>query len=68
VVVWHAEALVADILSTALFVMGLPDGFEWAESHGIAVAFLIPDDGNESAVEIRATAAFLAEFPAVGVD
>jgi thiamine biosynthesis lipoprotein len=45
VVVWHERDLVADILSTALFVMGPEAGLEWAEAHGIAVCYLIPD-GN----------------------
>jgi thiamine biosynthesis lipoprotein len=65
VVVWHHEALVADLLSTALYVMGLRDGFEWAESHGIAAAFMTPEEEN-GGVEIRATASFRHEFPGVG--
>ena len=59
VVVWHREALVADILSTALYVMGVDAGLDWAESEGIAACFLVPD-GDE--VRLRATAAFRERF------
>ena len=65
VVVWHDRALVADILSTALFVMGPKTGLAWAEEHGIAVAFLIPKDGE---VEITRSSAFRLQFePRSGV-
>ena len=56
VTVWHRRALVADILSTALFVMGPDDGLRWAESRGIAACYLVPDGHGE--VWMRATAAF----------
>jgi thiamine biosynthesis lipoprotein len=56
VTVWHRRALVADILSTALFVMGPDDGLRWAESRGIAAFYLVPDGHGE--VSMRATAAF----------
>lgn len=59
VAVWHDRALVADILSTALYVMGIDDGMEWAEAEGIAVCFLLPD-GDE--VRLRATTAFRDKF------
>ena len=42
VVVWHERALVADIVSTALYVMGPEEGVRWAESRGITAAYLIP--------------------------
>ena len=42
VVVWHERGLVADILSTALFVMGPEEGLRWAERRGIVAAYLIP--------------------------
>ena len=38
--VWHPSGLVADILSTALFVMGPERGIQWAEDRGLAVCFL----------------------------
>lgn len=56
VTVWHPRALVADILSTALFVMGPEQGLRWAESRGIAACFLVPDGHGEASM--RATAAF----------
>ncbi|MBI4472528.1 MAG: FAD:protein FMN transferase [Acidobacteria bacterium] len=59
VVVWHDRALVADILSTALFVMGPEDGLRWAESKGYSAGYLIPIDGR---LEIRATSGFRRRF------
>ena len=41
VVVWHERALLADILSTALYVMGPEEGLPWAESHGLTAAYLM---------------------------
>lgn len=40
VVVWHERALVADMLSTALYVMGPETGVRWAASRGLAVCYL----------------------------
>jgi thiamine biosynthesis lipoprotein len=40
VTVWHEKALVADILSTALYVMGPESGYEWALKNNIAAAFV----------------------------
>ena len=36
------DALTADILSTALFVMGEDDGLRWADAHGVAAIFINP--------------------------
>jgi thiamine biosynthesis lipoprotein len=55
VAVWHERALVADIVSTALFVMGPEQGTVWAESRGIAACFLIPDEGS---IRLQFTRAF----------
>ncbi|MBM3778778.1 MAG: FAD:protein FMN transferase [Acidimicrobiia bacterium] len=56
--VWHERALVADILSTALHVMGPVDGLSWAESHGIAACYLVPvSDGG---IDVRMTGPFRA--------
>jgi thiamine biosynthesis lipoprotein len=41
--VWHESGLIADILSTALFVMGPDEGLRWAETRNIAVCFLEVD-------------------------
>ena len=56
VTVWHRRALVADILSTALFVMGPDEGLRWAEARGLAACYLVPDRHRE--VSMRATTAF----------
>ena len=40
VVVWHERGLVADILSTALYVMGPARGLQWADTHQVAAAYL----------------------------
>jgi thiamine biosynthesis lipoprotein len=37
-----ADALTADILSTALFVMGAGDGLRWADANGVAAIFITP--------------------------
>ena len=55
VVVWHQRALVADILSTALYVMGVDDGRRWAEAHGVAAAWLVPTPGG---IDIAETSTF----------
>ena len=36
------DALTADILSTALFVMGEDDGLRWADANGVAAIFINP--------------------------
>lgn len=51
VTVWDRRALVADILSTALFVMGPDEGLRWAEARGIAACYLAVDPGGQ----VRAT-------------
>ena len=58
--VWHERALDADILSTALYVMGPEEGIAWAEARGIAACFLLANEAEE--VDIRATSAFEARF------
>ena len=46
---WGATAVVApdglsaDVLSTALYVLGPEEGLAWAERHGVAAAFLLND-------------------------
>lgn len=54
-----ADALTADVLSTALFVMGPNAGLAWAERHGFAAAFLFNDGG------VRLTHAFHNLHPSV---
>lgn len=64
VVVWHERALVADIVSTALYVMGPEKGWEWAEERGLAACFLIPGEAGvgSPAVQLRPTHAFARRF------
>jgi FAD:protein FMN transferase len=40
ITVWHKNALSADILSTALYVMGIDSGYKWALKNNIAAAFI----------------------------
>jgi thiamine biosynthesis lipoprotein len=61
VTVWHRRALEADILSTALNVMGIEDGLRWAEQHEVAAGFLIPTPAG--GVELRASSLFRHTFP-----
>lgn len=58
VTVWHQSALVADALSTALFVMGPEEGLRWAENQGIAACFLTPDLASRRGVAVTTSAAF----------
>lgn len=46
VTVWHDRGLAADILSTALYVMGPEDGIRWAQANGIAAMYLIPEGAS----------------------
>ena len=59
VIVWHERALVADILSTALYVMGPDEGLVWARARGVAAAYLIPDAPS---IRVAATPAFTARL------
>jgi len=64
--VWHERALVADILSTALYVMGPEVGVTWARARGLAVVYLIPDGPG---LRVLATPAFQALLePVAAVD
>ena len=60
--VWHESAFAADVLSTALYVMGPEEGMAWAAARGVAACFLAPGPGS-GGVTIRATPAFEARFP-----
>jgi thiamine biosynthesis lipoprotein len=46
VVVWHESGLIADIVDTALFVMGPRRGIEWADARKIAACFLVVENGK----------------------
>ena len=54
VTVWHERALVADMLSTALYVMGPDEGASWADAHGVRALFLLPDGEQVRVVPSRA--------------
>lgn len=54
--VWHESALVADILSTALYVMGPAQGLAWADDRSVAALFLVPGQGGQ--IQIRPSRAF----------
>ena len=63
--VWHEDPLAADILSTALYVMGADAGLDYAERHGVAAVFLVPDPADGAVpVAVRASPMFRARFPA----
>ena len=63
VTVWHEDALTADILSTALYVLGPEAGLRYADEHGFAVLFLAPtSDGGRESVALHASRAFRQRF------
>ncbi len=62
VAVWHENAFTADVLSTALYVMGPDTGLEWAAARGFAACFIVPQDGSDQ-VALLATPAFEQRFP-----
>ena len=57
--VWHESALIADILSTALYIMGADEGSRWAESRGLAACYLLDEQGS---IKLKATRAFRVHF------
>src|SRR5262249_39770971 len=54
-----ADGLTADILSTALYVLGPKRGLVWADAHDVAAVFLV------GAGEVRASRSFRSLSPAV---
>ncbi len=68
VTVWHPSGLVADILSTALYVLGPEKGMAWAESHQVAVLYLTrggtpANENGEPNILHLASKAFRDQFP-----
>ena len=47
------DALSADILSTALYVMGEDDGLRWADANGVAAVFITPDNRISFSIKAR---------------
>lgn len=69
VTVVEEDPLTADLLSTALFVMGPRDGSAWAQREGIAALYLVPATdgrGPPAACPTSAMIPFLAGGPAPG--
>ena len=62
VAVWHPNAFTADVLSTALYVMGPDAGLDWAAARGFAVCFIAPVAGSDR-VAFLTTPAFEQRFP-----
>ena len=47
------EALTADILSTALYVMGEEEGLRWSDANGVAAIFIDPDNTIRTSAKAR---------------
>ena len=62
VAVWHPNAFAADVLSTALYVMGPDVGLVWAAARDFAACFIVPATGSDR-VTFRTTSAFEQRFP-----
>ena len=62
VAVWHENAFTADVLSTALYVMGPAAGLDWAAARDLAACFIVPAAGSDQ-VTFLATPAFEQRFP-----
>ena len=62
VAVWHPNAFTADVLSTALYVMGPDAGLAWAAARDFAACFLVPSAGSNDVTPL-ATPAFERRFP-----
>ena len=62
VAVWHPNAFTADVLSTALYVMGPDAGLAWAAARDFAACFIVPGAGSDR-VTFLTTPAFERRFP-----
>ena len=60
VTVWSDSALRADVLSTALYVLGPDAGMRWAETHEVAALFL--DVATNGTLQRRSSRAFAQRF------
>ena len=66
VTVWHPDPLVADILSTALYVLGPDEGLRLAEARSLAVLFLVVDQ-EDGRLRQLPSAAFTTRFGALSL-
>lgn len=57
--VWHESSVVADILSTALYVMGPDQGLDWAQQRDLSICFMLVENGR---VRMRPSSAFSRQF------
>ena len=48
-----ASAMTADVLSTALYVMGVDEGLRWADEHGIEAIFITPEHHVRVSAAVR---------------
>ena len=64
--VWHEDPLAADVLSTALYVMGPQAGLRFADANGLAALFLAraPEEGA-AVITARVSSGFRRQFPSV---
>ena len=66
VTVWHPDPLAADVLSTALYVLGPKAGLRYAEANGLAALFLTPTAASGTVgFGTRASQVFRQRFPTV---
>jgi thiamine biosynthesis lipoprotein len=60
--VLHADPLTADILSTALYVMGPQAGLQWADENGVAALFITGEGAVRLSARFRAAAPDVASL------
>ena len=66
VTVWHPDPLAADVLSTALYVLGPKAGLRYAETNGLAALFLTPTAASGIVgFATRSSQVFRQRFPTV---
>lgn len=65
VTVVHSDPMIADILSTALFVMGPEEGLKWADGRGLAALFLVARGDSVAARSSSAMQQILVTQPPI---
>lgn len=58
-----ARGLVADVLSTALYVLGPDEGLRWADAHDVAALFIVPNPVSDT-WEVRTSRSFRSHIRA----